>query len=278
MPAKWAKPSLCEVRWSDVNYFVEGIQGAGKSTLVSRLAKHFPRYRVFREGDYNPVELAWCAYLTETQYEEVLARYESLRGEIVANTHTEGDRKIVTYTRIITDVPGFHKDLEQYEIYNDRLGRAEFEEIILGRYARWDGDNSIFECSIFQNIVENQILFYEMNDEEIVDFFLRLKAVLAGRDFRILYLEADDIAGSLQIIRKERVDQSGAEMWFPLMAGFLEGSPHGVRHGLKGFEGLVKHLEHRKVLEKRILREVFPEQAVILKSKQYDLNAALDSL
>ncbi len=261
-----------------MNYFVEGIQGAGKSTLVSRLAKHFPRYRVFREGDYNPVELAWCAYLTETQYEEVLARYESLRGEIVANTHTEGDRKIVTYTRIITDVPGFHKDLEQYEIYNDRLGRAEFEEIILGRYARWDGDNSIFECSIFQNIVENQILFYEMNDEEIVDFFLRLKAVLAGRDFRILYLEADDIAGSLQIIRKERVDENGAEMWFPLMVRFLEGSPHGVRHGLKGFEGLVKHLEHRKVLEKRILREVFPEQAVILKSKQYDLNAALANL
>ena len=261
-----------------MNYFVEGIQGAGKSTLVSRLAKHFPRYRVFREGDYNPVELAWCAYMTEAQYEEVLARYESLREEIIANTHTEGERKIVTYTRIITDVPGFHKDLEQYEIYNDRLGRAEFEEIILGRYARWDGDNSIFECSIFQNIVENQILFYEMNDEEIVDFFLRLKAVLAGRDFRILYLEADDIAGSLQIIRKERVDQSGAEMWFPLMAGFLEESPHGVRHGLKGFEGLVKHLEHRKVLEKRILREVFPEQAVILKSKQYDLNAALDSL
>ena len=259
-----------------MNYFVEGVQGAGKSTLVSRLAEHFPKYWVFREGDYNPVELAWCAYMTEEQYEEVLARYESLREEIVANTHTEGDRKIVTYTRIITDVPGFHKDLEQYEIYNDRLGREEFEEIILGRNARWDGDNSIFECSIFQNIVENQILFYEMNDEEIVDFFLRLKAVLAGRDFRILYLEAVDIAGSLQIIRKERVDQNGAEMWFPLMVGFLEESPHGARRGLKGFEGLVKHLEHRKALEKRILSEVFPEQAVILKSKQYDLNAALE--
>ncbi|MBR4813069.1 MAG: hypothetical protein IKZ69_04115, partial [Lachnospiraceae bacterium] len=122
-----------------MNYFVEGVQGAGKSTLVSRLAEHFPKYRVFREGDYNPVELAWCAYMTEVQYGEVLARYESLREEIIANTHAEDERKIVTYTRIITDVPGFHKDLEQYEIYNDRLGRAEFEEIILGRYARWDG-------------------------------------------------------------------------------------------------------------------------------------------
>lgn len=261
-----------------MNYFVEGVQGAGKSTLVSRLAEHFPDYRVFREGDYNPVELAWCTYMTEAQYEEVLARYESIREEILANTHTEGDRKIVTYTRIITDVPGFHKDLERYEIYNGRISRAEFEEIILGRFARWSGEQSIFECSMFQNIVENQTLFYEMDDEEIVAFFLRLKAVLAGRDFRILYLEADDIAGSLQIIRKERVDRNGAEMWFPLMVGFLEESPHGVRRGLKGFEGLVKHLEHRAALEKRILSEVFPEQAVILKSKQYDLNAALANL
>ena len=261
-----------------LNYFVEGVQGAGKSTLVGRLAGILPDYRVYREGDYNPVELAWCAYMTEAQYESVLSKYDSLRGEIIANTHTEGDRRIVTYTRVITDIPGFHKDLEQYEIYNDRLDRARFEEIILGRYARWDGDRSIFECSMFQNIVENQILFYEMTDEEIVAFFLRLKAVLAGRDLRILYLEADDIAESLRVIRKERVDADGNEMWFPLMVGFLEESPHGKRRGLKGFDGLVNHMEHRKAVEKRVLREVFPEQAVILKSKNYDLDAVLGSI
>ena len=155
-----------------MNYFIEGIQGAGKSTLVGRLASHFPKYRVYREGDYNPVELAWCAYLSEAQYESVLAKYDSLRKEIIANTHTERDRRIVTYTRIITDVPGFHKDLEQYEIYNNRMDRAQFEETILKRYARWNGDNSIFECSLLQNIVENQVLFYEMTDEEIVAFLL----------------------------------------------------------------------------------------------------------
>ncbi len=261
-----------------MNYFIEGIQGAGKSTLVERLSKHFPDHRVYREGDYNPVELAWCAYMREHQYESVLAKYDSLREELLANTFTEGERRIVTYTRIITDVPGFHKDLEQYEIYNNRMDRAQFEETILKRYARWNGDASIFECSLFQNIVENQILFYEMTDDEIVDFYRRVKAVLKDRDFRILYLEVGDIAETLQVIRKERVDDKGNEMWFPLMVGFLEESPYGKRHGLRGFEGLVKHLEHRKTVEKRILTEIFPEQAVILKSKNYDLDAALAGL
>ena len=132
-----------------MNYFVEGVQGAGKSTLVGRLAEHFPNYRVYREGDYNPVELAWCAYMTEAQYESVLAKYDRLREEIIANTHAELDRRIITYTRIITDVPGFHKDLEQYEIYNNRLSRAEFEEIILGRYARGKAAQSVFVVCFF---------------------------------------------------------------------------------------------------------------------------------
>ena len=48
-----------------MNYFIEGIQGAGKSTLVGKLSEMKPDHKVFREGDYNPVELAWCAYVRE---------------------------------------------------------------------------------------------------------------------------------------------------------------------------------------------------------------------
>ncbi len=296
-----------------MNYFVEGLQGAGKSTLVGKLSDRFPRHQVFREGDYNPVELAWCSYLTKEQYEAALGRYMTLAEEMKEKTTFEPadetwtvttaggegkaqavtaagnadnaqakagtasgsavDRYVLTYTRILTDVPGFHKDLEDYEIYNGRIPREEFEQIILSRYARWHGEDQIFECSILQNIVENQILFYEMTDDEIVAFYKRLADVIKDRDFKILYLEVAWVAGALEIIRRERVDADGNEMWFPLMIGFLENCPHGKRHGLKGFDGLVKHLEHRKALELRILREVFPKQAVILPSKDYELDS-----
>lgn len=261
-----------------MNYFIEGIQGAGKSTLVNRLAGELPGYQVFREGDYNPVELAWCTYMNEKQYKEVLEKYAPLVEKIQAKTTIEDyadtaeKRYVLTYTRIITDIPGFHKDMERYEIYNGCIAKEEFEKIILSRFAKWKGQDQIFECSIFQNIVENQILFYEMTDEEIVSFYRRLKEVLGSRDFRILYLEAENVAENLKIIRKERVDEKGNEMWFPLMMGFLEECPYGRRHGLKGFDGLVRHLEHRRELERRILKEVFPEQSVILKSKAYEMD------
>ena len=77
------------------NYFVEGLQGAGKTTFVQKLSDKLEDYQVFREGDFSPVELAWCAYVTEEQYNDILKDYPSIGEEIKAKTVIEGG-----YTRI----------------------------------------------------------------------------------------------------------------------------------------------------------------------------------
>ena len=58
-----------------MNYFVEGLQGSGKSTLARMIAEKKPEYVLKQEGDYSPVELAWCAYLNEDQYQEIVFQY-----------------------------------------------------------------------------------------------------------------------------------------------------------------------------------------------------------
>lgn len=252
-----------------INYFIEGLQGAGKSTLDQKLSDHLPGYMVFREGDYSPVELAWCAYTTEEQYRDVLARYPSLVEEIRAKTVTEGTHKIICYTQILTEVPNFHRNLEKLEIYNGNLDRESFEAVVLDRFGKWDGEGQIFECSLFQNIIENQILYLGMKDEEILAFYRRLEKILDGRRYRLLYLDVEDIAGSIDVIRKERSDDAGNEMWFPMMLRYLEESPHGKVHGLIGLEGLLAHLEHRRNLERRIIEEIFREKTVVLRAKEY---------
>ena len=253
------------------NYFVEGLQGAGKSTLLQRLSDKLENYKVFREGDYSPVELAWCAYVTEEQYGKILVRYDCLKDEIADKTVVEGEHRVICYTRILTDVQGFHKDLEQYEIYNGNLDRESFEKVVLSRFAAWNGTGQIFECSIFQNIIENQLLYLMMTDEEILDFYRKLGEVLADKPFKILYLDVEHIREGIEIIRKERSDDKGNELWFPLMIKYLEESPYGKKNALRGMDGLIAHLERRKALEHRIIKEVFPEHAVILKAKAYEL-------
>ena len=261
-----------------MNYFVEGLQGSGKSTLVRNVTRLMPRVKAYHEGDYSPTELAWCAYMSEQQYDAVLAKYSEIADEIRAKTFEEdrilegGEkevRKIVSYTRIMTDIPGFHKDLEQYEIYNNRVPLEEFKKIILSRYAAWKGDSELFECSIFQNIVEDMTLFKNLSDEEIIDFYKEVKKALSDRNFKILYLYADDVEGNLNVIRKERSDADGNELWFPLMMGFFNESPYAKARGVSGEKALIEHFKHRQELEVRIGKEVFAEAFCLLRSKGY---------
>lgn len=95
------------------NYFIEGLQGAGKTTFVQKLSDQLTDDKVFREGDYSPVELAWCAYVTEEQYCKVLADYPSIANEIQEKTVTEAAHKVICYTQILTDIPDFHRNLER---------------------------------------------------------------------------------------------------------------------------------------------------------------------
>ena len=219
-----------------MNYFIEGIQGSGKTTMLEKMTQDNPKLKAYREGDFSPVELAWCAYVSHSQYEIIIKKYANLAGEIKKNTVKEGEMYIITYTRIITDIPDFHKELEQYEIYNGLKSKAEFEEIVLSRFTSWSEDNQLFECSIFQNIIENQILYLQMNDDEIVDFYRRVKDTFKGKKYKIIYLSVDNVREAEEIIKKERSDEAGNEMWFPVMIKYLEGAPFFKAHGYIGME------------------------------------------
>lgn len=264
------------------NIYVEGIQGAGKSTLVNRLAQAHPNLHVCREGDYSPVELAWCTWMTEEEYQAVLTRYAPIREEIEKNTYKEQEHYIITYTRVLTDIPGFHKDLEQYEIYNGRRSLQEFKEIIFSRQELFqesfhfgqeldEGYGYLFECSFFQNVMETLILYYMLSDEEIVEFYREFYGHVDKEHFRLLYLFSEDLEENIRAVRKERCDGFGNEWWYELLLRYLIHSPYGQEHHYSGFEDMIAHFRHRQDLEMRIIREVVGEKAKILTSKGYSL-------
>ena len=80
-----------------------------------------------------------------------------------------------------------------------------------------------------------------------------------------------DIQGAIEVIRKERSDGEGNELWFPLMIKYLEASPGGKEHVLTGLKGLLAHLEKRRALEHRIIDEVFKENTIVIQAKNYVL-------
>ena len=252
-----------------MNYFIEGLQGSGKSTLVTKLSAKYPDYRYITEGDYSPIELAWCAKVSREEYGAILTKYDRIRHEIEEKSHEEEDGIVICYTKIMTDIPGFYQDLEKHEIYNGRIPFEDFKTMILTRFSNWKSDGNIFECSIFQNIVEDMILFRNATDDEILDLYRQIAAVLEGKEYHIVYLKAADIPSNIAVIRKERSDDQGNELWFPMMMGFFDNCPYSKANGVSGEEALYEHLAHRQEIELRICREIFPGRFTVLESKGY---------
>ncbi|MBP5278959.1 MAG: hypothetical protein J6Z03_00610 [Erysipelotrichaceae bacterium] len=255
-----------------MNIFVEGLQGSGKTTLSEKLTELYPEHHLIKEGDYSPVELAWCAYTDEKIFQEILKKYPELSSEIKENTFAEGDHRIICYTKIRTDNRNFYQDLEQYEIYNKRTTDEEFQDIILSRYQKFSADQMIFECSLLQNITEEMILFRDMSDKDILSFYEKVRMALSGKDFTIFYLITDDIKGNYEKVRKERVDDKGNEVWHELMMNYFNDSPYAINRNIKGEEALIGHLKHRQQLEIRICEEIYRERCRFLRSKKYTEN------
>ena len=86
-----------------------GRNGAGKSTLLSQIAQKHPQYQAYREGDLSPVELAWCSYMTKSEWEAALHRYPDFEKEILDRTKVEEDRYIVAYTQILAEDRAFYQ-------------------------------------------------------------------------------------------------------------------------------------------------------------------------
>lgn len=257
------------------NVFIEGIQGSGKSTLLNSIFNAAPEFHVCREGDYSPIDLAWCTWMSKEEYEAVLTRYKQIQDEIIRNTVQEQGHYIITYTKIITDIPHFHKELEKYEISNGRTELQDFKELIFSRYRNFSETGYLFECSFFQNIVEDLMLFHLLDDDEIIGFYQELFNIFSQKEALLLYLYSDNLEQNVQTIKKERCDNSGNELWYELMLEYLTHSPYGQKHGYCTFGDMVAHFKHRQRLELRIIDEIIGDNAIILPSKDWDIDKVI---
>ena len=120
------------------------------------------------------------------------------------------------------------------------------------------------------------ILYYQMSDDEIMDFYSKAFDILKGKKFRLLYLKVMDIESTIDTIKRERIDEKGNEIWFSLMIQYLEKSPYGKTHNLKEFDGLIFHLKRRRDIELRILNRIIGKEAFIIDSKNYNINEIID--
>ncbi len=260
------------------NIFIEGIQGTGKTTLLRLLGQQLPDYHVYWEGDYCPVELAWCTYMTKAEYQQALMDFSDLIEEIKKRTTMEGDHYIIEYTRILAERRDFYEYMERYELYNGRKPLDEYKRILLNRYTNFHGTGNIFECSFFQNTMEELLLYYDMSEQDIVAFYEELFVPLKDKDFVMIYLYSEQIEENIVQIKKERSDNGGNEMWYPLMLRYLNETPYGKKHPFEGVEDMAKHFRRRMQMELKVIEQVLGEHAIVLPAKEYEIEEVVKLL
>ena len=115
------------------------------------------------------------------------------------------------------------------------------------------------------------MLYYRMKEPDIVNFYREAYEILKPKGFQMLYLQSDNIRENILQIKKERSDENGVELWYPLMLKYLQESPYGKENNFEGLEDMIAHFERRCALEERIIREVLKEDCTVLKAKSYCL-------
>lgn len=259
-----------------LNIFIEGIPGSGKTTLLGRFSEHLKNYNFYREGDVSPVELAWCSYMTKEQYEQTISDFPDFQEDINKLTIKEGNYFIVAYTNIRTENIELYSYMERYEIYGGRRTISEFKDIIINRFSNFKQYGNVFECSFFQNIIEELMLFAMYDDRQILDFYTDMVACIDTSRFVMLRLLSPNLEDSILKIKKERVNEKGEEIWYQLMMDYFKQSPYGKLHQHFDFNDLVSHFNRRIMIENKVINDLLKNKCINLESKAYDLQYVLN--
>lgn len=256
---------------------VEGIPGSGKSTISQKIANYFrekgKEVNLFNEGQAHPADLAWSAFVPLSYLDNLMIKYSELECEIRKNMHIEGDHAIIAYTQVKTENSGFYKELANYEAYDNRVTVDVFCNL---HYCRWkkfgkqalEKDSlNIFECAFFQdniNELQNYHLIDKMNIEKHLN---KLLSTVLDLSPVLIYLSPSNIRETIERTAKIRVSKSGN--WIDMAVAYVENSPYGKIHNLKGLDGFIRCLEDRKQIELDMLRTI-PINTIIIENVNFN--------
>ena len=259
---------------------IEGIPGSGKSTYAKRLADFYTdkgiKVHLYNEGGFHPADLAWNACIPIDSLDSVLAKYSSFRNEINKKIRIEDDYAVIPYQEIITDNAEFRKDMEAYEVYDNRVPFSVFRDLhfkrwsLFGKQAKERDELNVFECAFLQNHV-NELMSFQLADIEMMKkHFGNLIDTVYDLSPVLIYLTQPNIRETIERVSKERIFPDGR--WIDMVIQYGESTPYGKLHNRKGFEGAILGFEERKQVEIEIIKSL-PITTLVLDNPGYNWEA-----
>lgn len=263
---------------------VEGIPGAGKTTISKKIKKHLKDKGLdavlYNEGDMHPADMAWNALLSREEYSKIIKENKENEKIIRDNSVFEGDYVILAYTKL-----GFHRKqnklmefLEEHEIYDGRVPIKVFKDIHLKRWKKFEKEMLeeenkiiIFECSFLQNHVNELLAIHNKDANFIKEYLNDLIKTVSNLNPKLIYLKQASIEETINRVAKERVS-CNKEMyldWIDITIEYFKNSSYGKQNKINGLEGLIMYLEKRQEIELEVI-ENLPIDKIVITNKDYD--------
>ena len=198
-------------------YFVESIPGGGKSYFSRRKYNNGKSKTIYyKEEYYNPIDLLRQAVISKSEYIQLL---EDIRGLCKSNELYQivesNISKEITFLEDTVFLPFLHIDSKKQEVrdrlmklyyreYDDgKVSRKKYCDILLKRLENfivtYDRDTDyIFEGALLHNPLFTIMGFYDMNKNEIIEFYDKVYKLLCLTEYEIDYIHVDDVAKAIK--------------------------------------------------------------------------------
>ncbi len=255
-------------------FFVEGIQGSGKSTfakaLASQLRRESPEARIhMRSASPNPIDICRLAFFTSEEYTQFLSLLSEISGrsgplaatDAAPYTSREREQILVNWYDCLSrwGQPTSRAAIFSLdrELCDGKTNPRYYQEVTFRRWSDFartldSGDIYIFEGALLQHPLAEMMGYYMLSDDEIEEFLLSLVNCLRNIPTSLYYISVTDVKKVLSATAEARQ----GENW---LQGFLKMTTtctYGMRHGFSGMSGAIEYSQERIRIENKILKKL----------------------
>lgn len=237
---------------------VEGLPGAGKSTLAHSLAEWLTAQRApagyWPEGrPDHPVDFEQVAALDVATFDALCERFPDWEAPLRAATTAEGDVLVVKHGTV-PGLPGaVAAELSAFDVYDGPITAGLHSRLLTESWRRFGeapppAEIQVWECVLIQNPVCALIARLDESPAVLEQHVRGLVDAVSSHAPALVYLDTGDPLPAL-----ERVAGSRPSEWLEFVIGYHTEQGFGLRQGLSGFDGYVEFMRHRRRVELELL-------------------------